>query len=401
MTEERSQTCSAAYERLKTKIKQNIEKHEDEIIKLSDYIADHPELPGEEYETSKKLVSFLRDRGFTVEYPFAGSETAFRGTFGADNHKYKIAILAEYDALPELGHACGHCLSAAGSILAALSLKELQDELDADIHIIGTPDEEAKGYKCVMCQQGIFEQYDMAIMVHMYNRNWVMPKLQALNDFVYEFRGKAAHASAAPWEGRNALNGVQLMMHAIDMLRQHTKPGSQFHGIIRDGGDAPNVVPEKSSLELYVRASSKEHLNELIRLVEDCARGAAIATQTTYEEISQKYDYYLDLRDNKTGAAALKEVFGELGLEENVPEGAVFASSDIGNVSYVCPAFQPCLQVIDNATIHTREFEQAMKTENAHKSITTAARIISWHIAKIFSDEEKIATMKADFHRVI
>ncbi len=400
MTEEKKRAYFEKYAQMKAKINQAMGNYKGEMIKLSDCIADNPELPGQEFETSKKVVSLLREHGYNVEYPFAGSNSAFRGVFGADKHKYKIAILAEYDALPELGHACGHCLSCAASVLAALSLKDLQDDLNADIHIIGTPDEEHRGYKCVMCNQGIFDKYDMSIMVHMYNSNWIMPKLKAVDEFIYEFEGKAAHASAAPWEGRNALNGVQLMMHAIDMLRQHTRPEAQFHGIVSYGGAAPNIVPEKSSLKLFVRADGKEYLEELIGLVDDCARGAAIATQTTFKKIPQKYHYYLNLRDNKTGADALREVFDELCLVENYPEGAIFASSDIGNVSYVCPAFQPCLQVIDNATIHTREFERAMKTDKAHQSIVTAARIISWQIAKIFSDEEKIAAMKADFCRL-
>lgn len=403
MTEEKindkNDTCVTTYEQLKTKIDQNIKKYHAEMITLSDNIADNPELPGQEFETSKKVVSLLRRHGYDVEYPFAGSKSAFRGVFGNNDHKHKIAILAEYDALPELGHACGHCLSCASSVLAALSMKDLQDDLNADIHIIGTPDEEHKGYKCVMCNRGVFDKYDMAIMVHMYNSNWIMPKFKALDEFIYEFEGKSAHASAAPWEGRNALNGVQLMMHAVDMLRQHTKPEAQFHGIVSYGGAAPNIVPEKSALQLYIRADGKEYLEELIRLVDDCARGAAIATQTTFKRIPQKYHYYLNLRDNKTGAEALREVFDELGLVENYPEGAIFASSDIGNVSYVCPAFQPCLQMVSKAPIHTREFEHSVKTDRAHVSIRDAACIISWQIAKIFSDEEKIAAMKEDFTR--
>lgn len=385
------------YERIKDILDERIKKYAPELALLSDGLADEPELAGEEYRSAQKLVSFLQKHGFAVEYPFSGSETAFRGIYGGNTHRYKIALLAEYDALPELGHACGHCLSGTASILAALALKELQDELDADIHVVGTPDEELRGYKCVMCEQGVFDGYDMASMVHMYDGNWAMPRLQALAAYIYEFRGQAAHASAAPWEGRNALNGVQLMLHAVDMLRQHTKTDAQFHAVIKNGGEAANIVPEHSSLQLFVRAADKGYLEELIRLVDDCARGAAIATQTTYERLPQKYSYYLNLRPNKTGEAALLEVFDELGLTEDVPPGAVFASSDIGNISYICPAFQPCLKIAD-VPIHTRGFEAVVRSEAAHEAQKTAASLLARQIVKIFSDAEKVAAMKADFN---
>ena len=148
------------YESLKEKIILEVEAHKQELIKINDYLADHPELSSEEYESSKMLVDFLALQGYRTEYPFAGIETAFRGIYGSSNHKYKVALLTEYDALPELGHACGHCLSGAMSVLAGLALKDLQDELNTDIHIIGTPAEEDDGAKCAMTDQGIFDVYD-------------------------------------------------------------------------------------------------------------------------------------------------------------------------------------------------------------------------------------------------
>lgn len=385
------------YEELKASVCEEIALHQKALIRVNDDLADHPELSGQEYETSKKLVSFLKDCGYETEYPFAGRETAFKAVYGENRHRYKVAVLAEYDGLPELGHACGHCLSGAISLLAGLSLRDLQDELDTDIHIIGTPDEEDDGAKCTMAEAGIFDTYDMAIMVHLYNRNVVMPKFQALAESFYVFRGKPAHASAAPWEGVNALNGAQLMFHAVDMLRQHTRADAQFHGIITEGGVAPNIVPEKAVVQLFIRAMDKKYLEELMELADDCAKGAAIATQTTWERYPQDQLYYVDLRQNETGEKALREVFRELGIAENGPENLIFGSSDIGNVSYACPAFHPCLQVVDEAPIHTREFAQAMKTDRAHEALGTGAKIIALQIAKIFSDEGRIAGMKMDF----
>lgn len=385
------------YEEYKHLIFSKIQEYHGELAALNDYLADHPEISGQEYESSKAIVELLRRHGCQVEYPFAGQDTAFRGVFGPDRHTRKAAILAEYDALPEVGHACGHCLSGSISVLAALALQELQDELDLDVHIIGTPAEETYGAKCNMVEQGIFGQYDMASMVHLYDTNLPVPKLQALSAYLYRFHGRAAHASSAPWEGANAFNGAQLMFHAIDMLRQHTRPDAQFHGVILHGGEAPNIVPEEVALELYIRALDKYDLQELVRKVDDCARGAAIATQTTWDK-EPAFPGFDNLKANPAGSAALAEVFSELGLPLNGDPEKIFASSDIGNISYVCPSFHPCLQVADCGTaLHTREFAAVMKTARAHQALDDGAKLIALHTAKIFGNEELFQAMKADF----
>lgn len=384
------------YKKMKCLIDQEIEKEKNVLARLNDDLADHPELSGQEYESSAKIVELLRERGYQVEYPFAGFDTAFRGVYGSDQHKYKIAILTEYDALPEIGHACGHCLSGAISVLAGLVVKELQDELDADIHIIGTPNEEREGAKCTMVHQGIFDPYDMAMMVHLYDQNLLAPKLQAMDSYLYKFKGKAVHASTKPWEGVNALNGVQLMFHAIDMLRQHVTPDVRMHGVFRNGGAAPNIVPEEASAEVFIRSLDRPYLNDLVRKVDDCARGAAIATQSSWEkeETAPPFD---NLCGNEAGLAALKEVYEELEIPLNGDTEAVFGSSDAGNVSFVCPTFHPCLQVVKRGiAIHTREFAEAMKSERAHRVLADGAKIIAYQIAKIFSDEERIKAMRAD-----
>ncbi len=385
------------YNELKEKIFAEIEKNRAELTALNDDIADHPEISGEEYETSRKIVNLLQAHGYQTEYPFANRDTAFKAVYGENDHRYKVAIMTEYDALPEIGHACGHCLSGSISILAALATKDLQDELDTDIHVIGTPVEETDGAKCQMVEDGVFDGYDMAIMVHLYNSSLLTPKLQGLASYMYCFHGKAAHASAAPWEGRNAFNAAQLMFHAVDMLRQHSKPDAQFHGIIRSGGEAPNIVPEEVTAEFYIRALDKSYLQELIRKVDDCARGAAIATQTTWDKYATAA-IYDNMKPNPTGIAALAEIFEELGIEVNGDSEKLFGSSDAGNVSFACPCFHPCLQVTDpDVPIHTREFAEVMKTDRAHERLVDGAKIIALQIAKIFSDEEKIAAMKADF----
>ena len=385
------------YKELKKKILKEIEKNHAELVNLNDNIADNPEISGKEYETSKKIVDLLKSHGYITTYPYAGIDTAFKAVYGENNHTHKVAILAEYDALPEIGHACGHCLSGSISVLSGLATKDLQDELDTDIHIIGTPVEETDGAKCTMVNQGIFDDYEMAIMVHLYNYNLIIPTFQGLAPYIYEFKGKAAHASAAPWEGVNALNAVQLMFHAVDMLRQHTKIDAQFHGVIRDGGAAPNIVPETASAEFFIRSLDKEYLEYLVKLVDDCAEGAAIATQTTWSKHSTAA-VYDNLKHNRTGGETLEEVYRELGIDENGDRNKIFGSSDIGNVSFRCPAFHPCLQVVpEDIPIHTREFAAAMKSDRAHAALDDGAKVISFQIAKIFSDKEKIKLLKDDF----
>ena len=378
------------YQELKQAIDLAIEKEKETLTALNDDLADHPELPGKEYETSRKIAALLESRGYQVEYPFAGIETAFRGIYGENNHSRKIAILTEYDALPNIGHACGHCLSGSISILAGFALKALQDALDADIHIVGTPNEEGGGIKCTMVNQGIFDGYSMAMMVHLYDQNLLAPKLQAMDSYMYEFHGKAVHASTRPWDGVNAFNAAQLMFHAIDMLRQHVTPDVRMHGIIKNGGQAPNIVPEEVTAEVFIRALDRNYLNDLVRKVDDCARGAAIATQASWSKY-QTAEPYDNLIPNKVGLAALEEVFTELNLPLNGDPDKIFGSSDAGNVSFVCPTFHPCLQVVDEGiAIHTREFAQAMKTDRPHRALIDGAKLIAYQIAKIFGDPAKV-----------
>lgn len=387
------------YLELKEKIFERIDANWAELIALNDDLADHPEISGQEFETSHKIVELLKKKGFATEYPFAGIETAFKAVYGPNNHKYKVAILTEYDALPDIGHACGHCVSGSISVLAGIAMAELQDELNADIHVIGTPIEEADGAKVQMTDDGVFNDYDMAIMIHLYDQNLLYCILNGLMSYQYNFHGKAAHASAAPWEGKNALNAAQLMFHGIDMLRQHVTPDVRMHGIYKEAGVAPNIVPEEASVLFYMRAVDKPYLQEVHRMVDDCARGAAIMTQTTWDtfKVDATYDC---MKNNPAGISVMKEVYEELGIDINGDHDKLFGSSDIGNVSFACPAFHPTLQIVDRGVaIHTREFADAVKTQRAHDAIKLGAEVISLHITKTFMDEDKIKAMKEDFNK--
>ena len=385
------------YLELKEKIAQAVKENLQDAIALNDDLADHPELSGEEYESSRKIVELLKRKGFDVEYPFAGLPTSFKATYGRNDHKYKVAIMTEYDALPGIGHACGHCVSGAISVLAGIAASKLQDALDADIDVIGTPVEETDGAKCALIKKGVFDHYDMAMMIHLYDQNLIYCTLNGLASYLYTFHGKAAHASAAPWDGINALNAAQLMFHGTDCLRQHVTPDVRIHGIIRNGGEAPKIVPEEASAEFYVRALDLDYMMDVVRKVDDCAAGGALATQCTWDKVETAATY-ANMRRNYTGEDALREIYEELDIDINGDHEKIFGSSDAGNVSFVCPTFHPTLQIVDRGVpIHTREFAQAVKTERAHEAIALGANVIALQIAKIFSDENKIKQMKADF----
>ena len=385
------------YENLVRKADESIGLFHRELIALNDDIAEHPDIGGAEFRTAGVMTQLLKNKGYAVEYPYAGVETAYRAVYGENRHKYKIALMAEYDALPEIGHGCGHCLSGSISILAGLALKNLQDDLDADIHIIGTPDEETDGGKPKMIRGGGFDGYDIAMMIRLYNRNQLYTKTMAIDTFTHYFHGKAAHASAAPWEGCNAFNAAQLFFHGMDMLRQHVKPEIQMHGLIRNPGEAPNIVPEEVSVELYTRGFDRPYLNEVNGKIDDCARGAAIATQTKWEKKATA-DVFDSMKLIPFGNEMLKEVYEELGIPLNGNPDLLFGSSDCGNVSRICPTFQPTLQVVEpDVPIHTREFAEAMKTERAHKALFTGAEIISRQVIKVFSDEMNIRKLKKAF----
>lgn len=385
------------YLELKPLIDDVVAAHHEELSAFSDDLADHPETALKEYETSRKIVELLQGKGFDTEYPYAGYDTAFKATFGPDNHKYKIALLAEYDALPDIGHACGHNLSGSISILAGLALKDLQDALDADIHIIGTPAEEDDGAKCKMSEDGIFKTYDMAMMVHLYDQNLIYCKLNGLASIMYNFHGKASHAGAMPWGGQNALNAAQLMMHGIDCIRGCSHPDSRLNSIVHQGGFAGGSIPNEAKVETWIRHPEYPYLEKLMQRVDNCADGGALMAECTWDKYNTA-QVYKSMKRNEGGEAAIEEAFGELGLEINGDHDKLFGSSDIGNVSWDCPSFHPTIQLAERGiAIHTREFLACVKGEKARECLRDGAKLIAYTVAKIFTDETRIQKMKADF----
>lgn len=373
-----------------------IEELAPEAAALNRWLAENPEISGEERGACERFCALLEAHGAAAERGFCGVPHAFRARVcEAPESGINIGILAEYDALPEIGHACGHCASGSLSLLAALALHG--SGLAANVDIIGTPDEELNGRKIDMAKAGVFDGYDFVIMIHMDSKNKIESKFLALSAFRYNFRGAPAHASSCPWEGRNALNGVTLMAHALDMMRQHVRPSTRIHGIITRGGEASNIVPEFASAEYLFRSPDSRYLAEILPKLHDCARGAALATQTEVEidEFAPPFD---SMKPNPAGTALLGEIYESLGLPVTEDDIERAGSSDIGNVSFRCAAFHPTLSVCDgDIPAHTREFAACMKGERIEKVIKTGARVICEMIIRSVYEPERLEAIRRGF----
>ena len=377
-------------------VRSRIDELAPEAAALNYWLAANPEISGEERNACEKFCALLEEHGSAVEREFCGVPHAFRARVcESPASGINIGILAEYDALPEIGHACGHCASGSLSLLAALALHG--SGLGANVDIIGTPDEEVTGRKIDMAKAGVFDGYDFVIMIHMDSKNKIESKFLALSAFRYKFHGAPAHASACPWEGRNAMDGVTLMTHALDMMRQHVRPSTRIHGIITRGGEASNIVPEFASAEYLFRSPDSRYLAEITPKLHDCARGAALATQTEVEieEFSPPFD---SMKPNAAGTALIGEIYDSLGLPVTADDIESAGSSDIGNVSFRCAAFHPTLSVCDaDIPAHTREFAACMTDKRIETVIKTGASVICEMIIRSVFEPERLEAIRRDF----
>lgn len=371
-------------------------KFKDEAVKINNDMAANPELGSQEYKSSQKIVDSLRSHGLEVEYPFAGLETAFRCSVNKGKEK-KMVLLSEYDALPEIGHACGHCASGVASMWAFLALAKVAKKLDAQIDLIGTPDEEVEGSKCLMAENGIFDKYDFAAMCHMGGQSTLEVDFIALEGIIFEFYGKAAHAAQAPELGKNALNAGRLFLDAVDMMRQHIIPTARLHGYIENGGVAANIVPDYVCVKYMVRAPKRKDMEYISTWVKECAHAAALATRTKVEIL--KYgDVFYDLHVSKLQHDIMELSFDELGLDLVKEKGKFVGSSDIGNVSYHCPAFHPIVGIYrPDLNLHTKEMAEAMNEEKTHQGMEDAAKVLLQLAFEIYGTEGKLEEIKEDF----
>ena len=380
---------------LKGSASAEIDSNKNELEQLSVGIWSNPELSWEEYKAHELLTAFLEGKGFAVERSYSGIKTAFKATFGSG--RPNVCVISEYDALPEIGHACGHNLIAEAGVAAGLGLKAALEKgnLQGTVTVIGTPAEEGGGGKVKLIENGAFEDIDVAMMVHPFPDTYVRPIYNALKGVLVRFTGKAAHAAAYPWEGVNALDAAVLTYNSISVLRQQMKPTWRVHSIISKGGVKPNIIPEYSEMEIYCRTPGMEELSTLVDKVTSCLDSAAQATGCSIE-ITDKGCVYLDVQQNE----ALAESFGQhleaLGVKYG-DVGEVYASTDMGNVSYVVPSLHPNYAIGSGEVNHTRAFTAAANTPDAHQKTLVAAKAMAHTAIDVFVKDGFLDIIREQF----
>lgn len=383
---------------LKAGVIAEVEARQAELIRLSDAIHATPELGFEEFKSAAMLTAMLEENGFAVERGVAELETAFIGTLSGRPGGPVIAILAEYDALRGLGHACGHNIIAASAVGAGLALKPLLPDLPGTVQVIGTPAEEGGGGKAIMVDAGIFEHVDAAMMIHPSSQDMLGRGALTAYGLGIEFHGQAAHAAAAPDMGINALDAVLLTFSGINALRQHVRDDVRIHGIVRHGGDAANIVPEYASAEFIVRAADTPYASEVLEKVKACAEGAARATgaRLEFKQMGPRYDARLP---NPTMIALFKENLEALGREPQVATGGErMGSSDIGNVSQVVPTIHPYISIgPEDLPGHTNEFREASASEAGHAGLIVAAKALAMTALDLLAEPARLEEAKAAF----
>ncbi len=377
----------------KSRVVEAIASHEMTLRRVSAEIHAHPELLNEEVFASKLLGDELAHAGFRVEPGIAGLATAVRAVHPARSDGPTVAILGEYDALPEIGHACGHNLIAAAGLGAALALGDLKADLPGTLMFLGTPAEEGGGGKVVMVEGGLFDEVDAAMMFHPANHTMVSWGSLAISEVEIEFRGRPAHASAEPHKGINALDAVIQTFNGINALRQHILDGARIHGIITNGGAKPNIVPEVAAALFYVRAEETSYRDELLEKLRACAAGAAQATGATlsFREVGHSYKA---MKANRPLEKTFERHLRDLGESIRPPERRMLGSTDMGDVSQVVPAIHPYLQICDeHIATHSRPFADAAISERGQRAMVTAATALALTGADILTDPELVRSM--------
>ena len=391
--------AQAPVSQLKDEISTRIDALRPALERIGRDIHANPEIGYEERQAVGWLTALLREHGFEVEVGVANTPTAFVAT-RRNGTGPSIAFLSEYDALRGLGHGCGHNLIATASVGAGIALADALDRFPGRIQVIGTPAEEGGGGKIRLIRGGLFQEVDAAMMFHPDTRTQVLHWALAVTHMHFEFIGRAAHASGDPEKGINALDAFVLAYNGISMLRQHIKEGARLHGFLKEGGTAPNIVPERTSGEFLVRARDEAYMQELVQKVKNIFQAAALATgcsvKLTFDE-----DAYSDLRNNSVLAALFEDNLRRLGIDpvEPVPwENA--GSTDMGNVTHVVPGLHPTLAIAPaDVPGHSQAFLEASGSLRGYQAMVDAAKALAMTGADLLADPSLVEKAKAEFRR--
>jgi len=378
-----------------------IDQHRDGLLELSLRIHSTPEIGYEERQASTWLATFLEGAGFQVERGYRGLETAYRGDAAGRGEGPTVAILSEYDALPDIGHACGHNLIAMMGVAAAIGVRAALDQLPGRVAAIGTPAEEGGGGKVALLRAGAFDDVDVAMMIHPSSRTLAGRTSLASNRVDLEFTGKAAHAAAQPDRGVNALDGVIQTFNATNAMRLTLRSDARVHGIITSGGSAANIIPEYAAAKFSIRALDRLYQQEVLKRFLACAEGAATATGTTLKVTVHENSGY----ENMVPSTPLSERWAahasDLGIAvmPSAPDERM-GSTDMGNISQVIPAIHPYIAIAPEGTPgHSTLFRDAAATGPALENALKAAKAMALAAVDILADRDLLESSRLEFER--
>ena len=385
------------YVEMKARLAAAVEAHRDEIVELSRRIHANPEVAFEEQQAAAWVAEAIARHGYAVEHPAGRLPTAVRGVLagGRGGPGPRIGILAEYDALPGLGHGCGHNTMAASGVGAAIALAAIADELPGEIVFLGTPAEERGSGKAIMIEDGLFEGIDAALLFHPCDRSHVESHPLASEDVEVVFHGLQAHAASDPWKGKNALDAMILLFSSVGLWRQQLHPDARVHGIIQEGGTAANIIPERTKAWFMVRSPDQEDYVRIKARFRELVEGAALATDTRAEvtfsggAMTMKQNRTLEARWVANAAA-----YGIADQGQDLNSG----STDMGNVSWVCPTIHPDLSIADEGTPgHSILFRDAAATPRADETTLLAATLVAQTAYELFADPALVEAAWAEF----
>lgn len=379
-------TTESRIAELKRRVQQEVETRRQELIDLSLRIHASPELAFKEEQAAALLSDYLERDGFRVERGICSLATAFRASAGEG--KPVIGLLAEYDALPGLGHGCGHNIIGTASTAAGIAVKTVLSETGGTIAVIGTPAEEVYGGKIIMAERGAFADLDCAMLAHPGAAEIASTSALALAELEVEYFGRAAHAAARPEDGVNALDALIIAYNAISALRQHIRSSARVHGIITDGGKAPNIVPDHAAASFLVRAEEDGYLEELKERVLACFRAGAQATGARLEYRWAGLQYAA-MQSNAPLAEAYRRNMESLGRTVRPAGGPPVFSTDMGNVSAIVPAIHPLVAIAPpDVALHTAEFAVYAASEDGHRGLIDAAKSLAMTAVDFLVDSD-------------
>ena len=391
---------------LKGKVREAVDEQRGRLREISGFIYENPELGSEEFKATELLTGELEKQGFTVERGILGMPTAFSATYKGRGSGPRVAVIAEYDCLPGVGHGCGHNLIAASAVGAGVAASRVMSELDGEVVVVGTPAEEGHGpsggAKVIMAEKGFWDDIDAAVMLHPASKYVAGSRALGISKVKMEFQGQTSHAAASPHEGVNALNAATLAFMATHMLRQEARRDANLviHGIISEGGLASNIIPDRAVCDFGVRSSDDAYLDVMVDKVARCAEGAALAMGATVKITKRKL--YRGKKVNGPLAEVLWNNYAAQGVQirpwQETIKGIPMASTDFGNVSQKIPATSSGIAVTEPGTPgHSVQMADATMTEKGQEAMIVGTKALAMTLVELLAEPENLERAKEYF----